>query len=241
MIVERDPQARARLVCALRASGYGTVEAGTGREALRSVQMERPDLVLVGAVLPDIGGRDLVRILESGDHGEGVRAVITSGPGASGDDHHDDDEHHLFRWSHVDQVVTLVNSLLDDGAPPDPAALSQPVAAGPLRIDPARLTALVDGKTIALTQRECRFLQVLALHAERTCTRDEIRNLVWDGSEHVIGRTVDVLVSRLRSKLHTATGREVVETVRGIGYRLCGAGGCSAADETTGALPTDTR
>lgn len=241
LVVERDAHARARLACALRASGHATVEAGTGREALRSVQMEKPDLCVIGVVLPDIVGRDLARILESGDHGENVKTVLTSGPDTPCDDRREDlCEHHVVRWAHVDEVVTLVNSVLGAGTDIDASTLTLPMAAGPLRIDPGRLTALVDGKSICLTRRECRFLQVLALNAERTCTRDEIRRLVWDENEEVIGRTVDVLVSRLRGKLHAATGREVVETVRGIGYRLCGMPGASDEDcDRQG--PSDTR
>lgn len=242
MVVERDPQARGRLASALRAAGHSTSEAGTGREALRSVQMEKPDLALVGAGLPDIGGRDLARILESSDHAECVRTVLTSGPGAPGDDRHDESAgHHIFRWSHVDEVVTLVNALLDTGESRDPALLARPLTAGPLHMDPDRMTALVDGKAITLTRREFRFLHVLALNAERTCTREEIRRLVWDGDTEVIGRTVDVLVSRLRGKLLAATGHELVETVRGIGYRLGGWSG--ARPEGDGGLPqpTDTQ
>jgi len=242
MVVERDPHARARLASSLRAAGHTTSEAGTGREALRFVQMEKPDLALVGPGLPDIGGRDLARILESSDHGESVRTILTSGPGTPGDDHHDDSQDHpLFRWAHVDEVVTLVNSLLDTGESRDPSLLAQPLVAGPLRMDPERMTALVDGKVITLTRREFRFLHTLALNADRTCTREEIRKLVWDGSADVIGRTVDVLVSRLRNKLLTATGRELVETVRGIGYRLGGCPGTRPDDESGAPRPTDTR
>ena len=241
LVVERDAHARERLACALRASGHATAEAGSGREALRSVQMEKPDLCIIGVALPDIVGRDLARILESGDHGENVKTVLALGPGAPCDDRRDDaNEHRVLRWAHVDEVVTLVNTLLGSGAEADASTLARPMTAGPLRIDPGRLTAAVDGKPVCLTRRECRFLQVLALNAERTCTRDEIRRLVWDESESVIGRTVDVLVSRLRGKLHAATGREVVETVRGIGYRLCEAPGAPAG-ECDGQSPSDTR
>jgi DNA-binding response OmpR family regulator len=204
--------------------------------------MEKPDLALVGVGLPDIGGRDLARILESSDHGESVRTVLTSGPGTPGDDHHGESpEHHVFRWSHVDEVVTLVNTMLDTGESRNPALLAQPLTAGPLQMDPERMTALVDGRTITLTRREFRFLHVLALNAERTCTREEIRKLVWDGDTEVIGRTVDVLVSRLRSKLLAATGRELVETVRGIGYRLGVSPGTRPEDEAGLTQPTDTQ
>lgn len=89
-------------------------------------------------------------------------------------------------------------------------------------MDPGDLTVEIDGAPIDLSEREFRFLHTLALNGERTCTRDELKRLVWGQEAEVIGRTVDVLVSRLRSKLTSATGREVISTVRGIGYRFTG-------------------
>jgi len=221
LVAERDAQTRGRLTSALRASGYATSEAGTGRDALRAVQMERPDLVLAGVVLPDIGGRDLARVLESNGHSEPVKCVVVAGPGSRCDGHADvGPEHHTVRWTHVDEVVTFVNAMFDLSEDRDPACLSQPLSVGSVRIDPERMSVVVDGKPVELTRKEFHFLHVLALNSERTCTRDELKRLVWGDEAGVIGRTVDVLVSRLRGKLLATTGREVVETVRGIGYRF---------------------
>ena len=225
LVAERDPSILSQLARALRSAGYATSEAASGREALRFVQMEHPDLVVVGLHLQDIGGRDLARILESNGTSEPVRAIVVCDAGVPADDYALTGgavEKPVLRWSSVDEVVTRVNEIFDLSVSKDPELFTEPVSCGSVRMDPGNLTVEIDGMAIDLSEREFRFLHTLALNGERTCTRDELKSLVWGEEAEVIGRTVDVLVSRLRSKLTSATGREVISTVRGIGYRFTG-------------------
>jgi DNA-binding response OmpR family regulator len=228
LVAERDPEALRQVSGALRAAGYATWEASTGREALRFVQMDRPDLAVVGLVLPDIGGRDLARILRSNGDSEPIETIVLAAPGVAFEETltaGGAPEQPVVSWSHVDEVVTRVNEVFDLSAETDPERFSTPVRIGDIRIDPTSNTVQVGDVAVPLTKKEFRFLQVLALNEERTCTRDELRRLVWGTDADVIGRTIDVLVSRLRTKLCAATGRELVSTVRGIGYRFAGQGG----------------
>jgi DNA-binding response OmpR family regulator len=225
LVAERDPSVLSRLARALRSAGYATSEAETGRETLRFVQMEHPDLVVVGLHLQDIGGRDLARILESNGTSEPVKTIVVCDASIPTDDVAFTGgaiEKPVLRWSSVDEVVTKVNEIFDLSVNKDPGLFTEPVACGSVRMDPGDLTVEIDGMPIELSEREFRFLHTLALNGERTCTRDELKSLVWGAEAEVVGRTVDVLVSRLRSKLTSATGREVISTVRGIGYRFTG-------------------
>lgn len=225
LVAERDEQTRINVAAAFRASGYATTESATGRDALRSIQVERPDVVIVGLTLPDIGGRDLARILGSnGDH-EPIRTIVAAEPGVPVEDHvHQggDREMPVVHWRHVDELVTMVNEVFDVSEGEDPERFDVPLSCGDVAIDPNTMIVTVNGVPVDLTKKEFHFLHVLAVNRERTCTREELRRLVWGGGTDVIGRTVDVLVSRLRSKLTAATGREVVSTIRGIGYRFIG-------------------
>jgi DNA-binding response OmpR family regulator len=223
LVAERDPQALKQVSAALRAAGYATWEATTGREALRFVQMDRPDLAVVGLVLPDIGGRDLARILRSNGDSEPICTIVLAAPGVAVDETltaGGAPEQPVVSWSHVDEVVTRVNEMFDLSAESDPERFSTPVRVSDVKIDPSSNTVEVGDVLVPLTRKEFRFLQVLALNGDRTCTRDELRRLVWGKDAAVIGRTIDVLVSRLRTKLCAATGRDLVATVRGIGYRF---------------------
>ncbi len=223
LVAERDDDTREKLTAALRAAGYATTEAETGREALGHIQMERPDLALVGLCLQDIGGRDLARIFETNGDKVPVRTLVLAGPDVSDEDVTSTGgapEKAVLRWSHFDQVVTRVNSLFDLSDADDPQRFCEELQVGDIAIDPATHSVSVDGRSVELTDREFRFLHILAVNRERTCTRDELKQLVWGDEAEVIGRTVDVLVSRLRSKLSEVSPDELVSTVRGIGYRF---------------------
>jgi DNA-binding response OmpR family regulator len=223
LVAERDDDIRERLAASLRAAGYATTEAETGREALSHIQLERPDLALVGLCLQDIGGRDLARIFETNGDKVPVRTLVLAGPGTTQEDTASTGgapEKPVLRWSHVDQVVTRVNSLFDLSESDDPERFCEAMTFGDVAIDPATHSVSVDGHSVELTEREFRFLHTLAVNRERTCTRDELKHLVWGDSNGVIGRTVDVLVSRLRSKLAEVSPEELVSTIRGIGYRF---------------------
>jgi DNA-binding response OmpR family regulator len=225
LVAERDPTILSRLSRALRSAGYATSEAASGRETLRFVQMEQPDLVVVGLHLQDIGGKDLARILESNGTSEPVRTIVVCDAGVPAEDcalTGGAVEKPVLRWKSVDEVVTRVNEVFDLSVSKDPELFTEPISLGTIRMDPGDLTVEIDGEPIDLSEREFRFLHTLALNGERTCTRDELKALVWGQDAEVIGRTVDVLVSRLRSKLTSATGRELISTVRGIGYRFTG-------------------
>jgi DNA-binding response OmpR family regulator len=225
LVAEHDPAVLERLARALRSAGYATSEANSGREALRFVQMEHPDLVVVGLHLRDIGGRDLARILESNGTSVPVRTIVVCDAGIPKDDcayTAGAPEKPVLRWRSIDEVVTHVNEIFDLSVTKDPELFTEPVSCGAVRMDPGDLTVEIDGKPVDLSEREFRFLHTLALNGERTCTREELKTLVWGDDVEVVGRTVDVLVSRLRSKLTSAAGRDIISTVRGIGYRFTG-------------------
>ena len=225
LIAEKDARTRGQISHVLSAAGYAICEAETGREALRSVQLLTPDLALVGLVLTDIGGKDLARILASNGDSTPVPTLVLAGPGT----HHDDvlvaggaPEKPVERWASPDEVVTLVNRFFETSEEDDPDMFSRTLRFDCITIDPSTTVVTVNGEAIELTDKEFRFLHVIAVNGERTCTREELKRLVWGQDLEVIGRTVDVLVSRLRSKLVAASGSELISTVRGVGYRFTG-------------------
>jgi len=225
LVAERDPKILKQLSHALSASGYAVCEAETGREALRCIQLERPDLVLVGLVLSDIGGKDLARILTSNGDSVPIPAVVLAEPGTQ----HDEvlvaggaPEKPVVRWTGVDEVITLVNDFFSPAEENEAECYARTLCFDGIVIDPSRSCVEVHGEPLELTNKEFRFLHVLAVNGDRTCTREELRRRVWGDEIDVIGRTVDVLVSRLRSKLTSASGQELISTIRGVGYRFTG-------------------
>lgn len=105
-----------------------------------------------------------------------------------------------------------------------PGRHANPTAAdgsGRLEIRPQEHAALVDGRPLSLTVRELQLLTTLAEHPHRIMTREELYAEVWGGRPRHADRSVDVYVSRLRSKLCEALpGEELIHTHSGIGYRF---------------------
>jgi len=92
---------------------------------------------------------------------------------------------------------------------------------GQLEIRPEERVALVDGRPLSLTKRELQLLTTLAAHPQRIMTRDELYSEVWGRAPRHADRSVDVYVSRLRSKLGEALpDRRLIHTHNGIGYRF---------------------
>jgi DNA-binding response OmpR family regulator len=93
--------------------------------------------------------------------------------------------------------------------------------AAALEIRPEEHAALVDGRPLSLTMRELQLLVTLASHPQRIMTRDELYTQVWGGHPRADDRSVDVYVSRLRSKLGEALPEaRLIHTHNGIGYRF---------------------
>ena len=109
-----------------------------------------------------------------------------------------------------------VRAVLRRGAPAEPEQLRHRV--GPVRIDEIAHRAYVDGNEIELTALEFKLLATLMARAGRLQTREVLLRDVWrlSGDQHT--RTVDTHVKRLREKL--GEGRDLIETVRGAGYRM---------------------
>jgi DNA-binding response OmpR family regulator len=98
---------------------------------------------------------------------------------------------------------------------------TQRAVSGRLEIRPAEHAALVDGRPLSLTVRELEMLCTLAAHPQRIMTREELYAEIWGGRPRRDDRSVDVYVSRLRSKLGEALpGLDLIHTHNGIGYRF---------------------
>jgi DNA-binding response OmpR family regulator len=97
----------------------------------------------------------------------------------------------------------------------------QRVTAERLKIKPEEHAALVDGRPLRLTVRELQMLSTLAAHPQRIMTREELYSEIWGGEPRSDDRSVDVYVSRLRSKLGEALpGLDLIHTHNGVGYRF---------------------
>ena len=207
----------ARLAHALRrglvADGFNVEVAADGASGLELARHGDFDAVLLDVMLPRLSGYDVVRTLRREENWVPV-LMLSAKDGehdqADGLDYGADD--YLTKpFSYV--VLRARRRALLRRAPDARPPL---LAAGDVRLDPATRHVTVADQQVALTPREFGLLEYLLRRPGRVVTKIEILDHVWDAAADVNPNAVEVYVGYLRRKL----GRQLVETVRGVGYRL---------------------
>jgi two-component system, OmpR family, KDP operon response regulator KdpE len=218
LLIEDDSAIRTNLLRSLRDRGHAVAASHNAMDGLQTALAERPDLVVLDLGLPDLDGRELLRMLRAvstvpvivatarDDEAEIVR-VLDAGA--------DDYLVKPFTAAQLDARVRAV--LRRGGDKSEPVALT----VGALRIDAGARTATLDGRDLDLTPREFDLLHFLAGRAGQVVTKRELLSEVWQVPYGGADKTVDVHLSWLRRKLgETAQEPRYLHTVRGVGIRL---------------------
>jgi DNA-binding response OmpR family regulator len=238
--VDDDPEIAALVRDALETRGYRVVHVATGAELKELLQDSvEPDLILLDLMLPDADG--LVLCADLNERSD-VPIIIVSGTARKRDSilgfklGADD---FLAKPFHVEELEARVEAVLRrsaqrraEGQPRTEApagyadgrgipARVAPVQVGQLTVDDARRQVTVGDRIVDLTPTEYRLLAILASHPDEVLTRQELSALVWGYQDASIGRSIDVHVHRLRTKLAIPPdeGPQIV-SVRGFGYKL---------------------
>jgi two-component system phosphate regulon response regulator PhoB len=203
----------------LQQAGFETAAAYAGVEALEKVRQRVPDLVVLDLMLPDIPGTEVCRQIKASPRTRHVPVLMLTartdevdrvvGFEVGADDF-------VTKPFSVRELVLRIRAILRRGGGADADQAREQV--GPIRVDPAAHRAYVDGEEIALTALEFRLLTTFMSRLGRVQTREALLQDVWGVSSDLQTRTVDTHVKRLREKL--GAGRDLIETVRGIGYRM---------------------
>jgi DNA-binding response OmpR family regulator len=221
LVVEDDRTLRQALMFNLSREGYETVTASDGENALAIARAQRLDLILLDVMLPGMSGVEVLRTMrkEAVDtpviilsaKGEEIDRVVGLKVGA--------DDYVPKPFSRP-ELLARIEAVLrrhrredaDDDAREDTLRI------GTIEIDRARRELRLAGDSIHVTTKEFELLAYLAGHPGRIFTRDQLLTRIW-GYDYVgDGRTVDVHVSWLRSKLRAMDGHNYFRTVRGVGY-----------------------
>jgi len=225
LVVDDEPAIRESLAFALGRDGFEVLEAGTLRDA--RAQWERASLIVLDLMLPDGNGIELLTWLRTQSR---VPVIILSSRGDETDrvvglELGADD--YVVKPFSPREIVARVRAVLRrvepvrDTAGEDTAELS-PGITGPegLRLDEARRQAWLGGSALELTKLQFDLLATLLKAPGRVHTREALLDGVW-GDTYVSDRTVDVHIKELRRRIAAAGGDAgVIETVRGVGYRL---------------------
>ncbi|HEY7224049.1 MAG TPA: response regulator transcription factor [Micromonosporaceae bacterium] len=213
LVVEDEPRLAAALQRGLQAEGFAVDIAADGPTGLEAGRHGGYDAMILDVMLPRLSGYRVVRALRAEGHWLPVLMLSAK------DGEHDQadgldcgaDDYLTKPFSYV-VLLARLRALLRRGTPERPTVLT----VGDVSLDPASRRVTVAGAEVTLTTREYGLLQYLMRRPGHVVSKTELLDHVWDASEQTAPNAVEVYVGYLRRKL----GRDVLETVRGAGYRL---------------------
>ena len=223
LIVEDEADIRELICFNLEMSGYEVVKAGDGEAGLSLVRRNRPDLILLDLMLPGMDGLQVCRRLKSGGDTRGIPVMMLTAKGE------EDDQVAGFECGADDYVtkpfsprvlVARVRALLRRHGPARETTSNLPVEIHGISIDSARHEVRVSGSPVVFSATEFSILRFLAENPGWVFSRQQIIDAVKGEDYPVTARSVDVQILGIRKKL--GDKGQVVETVRGIGYRMRG-------------------
>ena len=221
LVVDDEPDIVALVVYHLAKAGYRVSSATSGPDALQLAMKDRPALVVLDLMLPGISGFEVLARLREEERTAKVAVLMLTarkeepdrirGLQLGADDY-------LTKPFSPQELVLRVGAILRRVA--GAGELTDVLSIGPLSIDRAAHQVSVRGHEVELTPTEYKLLLLLAERRGRVQARTHLLETVWDAAPDIQTRTVDMHIQRLRTKLHPAG--DLIETVRGFGYRLKG-------------------
>jgi two-component system KDP operon response regulator KdpE len=218
LVVDDERAIRRFLHAALTAQRYEVLEASTAEEAVRSITLERPDLVILDLGLPDLDGVEVTRRIREWSQ---VPIIVLSVREQEGDkiaalDAGADD--YLTKPFGAGELLARIRASVRRAAHPENIPL---IVADGLRIDFSSRQVRVDGKEVALTPTEYDLLRLLALKIGKVITHRQLLQQVWGRAYEDEMHLLRVNISNLRRKLEPDPTRpHYILTEAGVGYRL---------------------
>ena len=219
LIVDDEPEILTLVSFHLTAAGYRTITATTGADAIELARANGISLLVLDLLLPDMSGFDVLARIRAHPNPQNAPCLMLSalredadrirGFTVGADDY-------LTKPFNPDELVLRVAAILRRSR--GPRTLGDVENIGSISIDRSGRRVMVDGEDVGLTPTEYRLLLLLASHPGVAQGREQLLQEVWGADPDMQTRTVDVHIQRLRTKL-TVAG-DMIETVRGYGYRL---------------------
>ncbi|HVB09750.1 MAG TPA: response regulator transcription factor [Bacillota bacterium] len=227
LVVEDADSIRELIGFHLGRAGFETTLVGSATEARAQWARRRPDVVVLDLMLPDASGWDLCRELRASGGGARTAIIMLTALDEEADRitglELGADDYVTKPFSPRELVARVRAVLRRSGAPRGPEA--EVLQVGPLTVDRRRVEASVGGRPLPLTATEFKILAALAEAGGEVCTRNHLLDSVWGEGFFGDGRTVDVHIRHIREKVEAAGSPDLLETVRGFGYRLRAEGG----------------
>jgi two-component system phosphate regulon response regulator PhoB len=223
LVVDDEPDALEILGFKLREAGYTPIFTKDGNRAISIARDERPDLIVLDLMLPEVDGLEVCKILRRDPMTAQIPIIMLTARAAEMDRvlglELGADDYVTKPFSPRELVIRIRKQLSKARAGADQGTH---LKIGEIAIDVPRHIVQVGTREITLTATEFRLLEILARRRGRVQSRDRLLQDVWGYENPIDSRTVDTHMRRLREKLGEAA--QHLETVRGVGYRFSAEG-----------------
>lgn len=220
MIVEDEPAIQELITYNLHQAGYETICAEDAETAIIFIKDALPDLVLLDWMLPKMSGVEFARILRRDERTKLIPIIMLTARTEENDKVRGLEigaDDYITKPFSPRELIARINAVLRRRSP---EVSCEMVTINDLRLDPTNHRVSVGSNKIELGPTEFRLLHFLMTHTERVYTRGQLLDRVWGDHVFVEERTVDVHIRRLRKALHLVKKDDLIQTVRGSGYRF---------------------
>lgn len=220
LIVEDDMAIREMIAFSLTREGYDTIKAASGNEALEHINNIRPDLIIIDWGLPDLSGIQLIEIIRRDELIKDVPIIMLTARGEESDkvkglDTGADD--YLTKPASIRELLARVKAHLRRSHGFEE---SQLLSFKDIVMDTNAHQVTVKDNEINLSLTEFKLLKLFLQNPKKLLAREHILNHVWGRNAFVEDRTVDVHILRLRKALKPSQCDKLIQTIRGVGYKL---------------------
>lgn len=219
LLVEDEHSIREMVSFALGQEGYVIDQAEDGSTAEVLLANKLPDLILLDWMLPDTSGLELLRRWKRNDALQETPVIMLTAKVEERDkidglDSGADD--YITKPFSVKELTARIRAVLRRGS----SSIENEVVVGPMKLDLNAHRAYVNEESINMGPTEFRLLEFFMTHEDRVYSRNQLLDYVWGRNMYVEERTVDVHIVRLRKLLKPLGCDQMIQTVRGYGYRF---------------------
>ena len=220
LLVEDEPAISEMIRFALGREGYAVDEAADVKGARQMMANQRPDLVVVDWMLPDISGVEMVRGLRRDELNRDMPVIMLTARAEENDkiiglESGADD--YMTKPVAIRELLARIRAQLRRAQGHDDSDL---LTLGPVKLDFAAHSLEINGEPVHVGSTEFKLLRFFMSHPNRVYSRSQLLDFVWGQNVYVEERTVDVHILRLRKLLKPYGVETMVQTVRGAGYRF---------------------
>jgi phosphate regulon transcriptional regulator PhoB len=224
LVVEDEPDIRKLVQYNLTQERFNVLEAEDGEQALKLLQREKPNLVILDLMLPGVSGLELCKLLKQRSETAKLPILMLTAKAGEADrivglEMGADD--YLAKPFSPREMVARVRAILRRSEAKPATETAPAYEKGSLKIDFSTYEVFVRGKPVKLTLKEFELLRFLVQNPSRVLNRDQLLDRVWGGETFVTPRTVDVHIRRLRKAVEKDDRKpKWILTVRGVGYKF---------------------